>query len=253
MLQWLHTIPNNYWARIFWRVLQGAFWGSGAPLGWVLIQMARGIDPLTDMQDNTLLYLYMLFGTASVFTLFGAYVGLQECRLTERAWRDHLTKLYNLRYFREQLDVQVAQAERDSSTLALIYFDIDHFKKVNDTYGHVAGDKVLVKITECIQAVLRRNELFARIGGEEFAIIVPRSSSETTHNLAERLRKTVETTEMEVSRETKLHVTISIGVVEKNGCEAAHTLVERADQAMYEAKRAGRNRVFIATPLAATA
>lgn len=227
------------------RALQGAFWGSGAPLGWVSIQLIRGVDPVIDITNNLTLYLYMLFGTSLVFLIFGGYVGLQECRLKERSWRDPLTKLYNLRYFREQLDVQIAQAERDESPLALIYFDIDHFKRVNDSFGHAAGDKVLIDLAECVQAVLRKNELFARIGGEEFSIIVPRSSPKDTHHLAERIRSTVESKTILIEGEREIYVTISIGVVERRNCEVAQALIERADNAMYEAKRSGRNRVII--------
>lgn len=245
MLQWPETIPRAYIPRITVRALQGAFWGSGAPLGWIIIQLARGIEPVGDISSNLFLYLYMLFGTAAVFSGFGAYVGLQECRLTERSWRDHLTKLYNLRYFREQLDVQIAQAERDATELALIYFDIDHFKKVNDTYGHHIGDQVLICVAQAVSSTLRKNELFARIGGEEFAIIVPRSSLENTNSLAERIRSTVEETYIEIDAQKRLNVTISVGVVERKNCEAAPTLVERADEAMYTAKRTGRNRVVI--------
>jgi len=242
-----HT-PKAFWPDILWRALQGAILGSGAPLGWLLIIYVQGGDPIADFTVNPALYFYMLFGTASVFACFGAYVGSQESWLKESSWRDHLTSLYNLRYFREQLDLQLAQCARDKTPLTLIYFDIDHFKKVNDTHGHAAGDIVLIKLSKTISRILRRNELFSRIGGEEFAILLPGSPKDTGARLAERIRKIIEDYAIPINGTTSLSITISAGVVETQENESAAALIERADSAMYQAKKAGRNRIFACNP-----
>ncbi len=240
------NIPKDFWPDILWRAAQGSILGSGAPLGWALIVYARGFDPKADFAANLFLYFYMLFGTASVFAAFGAYVGLQESRLRESTWRDHLTSIYNLRYFREQLDIQLAQCARDNAPLSLIYFDIDHFKKVNDTHGHAAGDIVLMELTRTIARILRKNEIFARIGGEEFAIMMTRSNVETGVRLAERIREIIEASAISINASTSLPITISMGVVETKEKEAATSLIERADGAMYQAKKTGRNKVVAA-------
>lgn len=239
------NIPNDFWPDILWRALQGSILGCGAPIGWAFIVYVRGFDPTDDFTTNPILYFYMLFGTATAFAIFGGYFGLQESRLRESSWRDHLTSLYNLRYFREQLDIQLAQCARDEVPLTLIYFDIDHFKKVNDTYGHAAGDTVLIELSKMIGRILRKNELFARIGGEEFAIFMPRSDAATGARLAERIREIIAGHAIPINTKTSLPITISMGVVDTQSEEAATSLIERADGAMYQAKKTGRNKVVV--------
>jgi len=216
--------------------------GSGAPLGWAIIQLLRGVNITADITAYPVLYLYMLIGTSTIFACFGFYVGTQESLSREHSLRDPLTKLFNLRRFRQQLDIQLAQARRDGTSVALIFFDLDHFKKVNDTYGHAAGDTVLIEISAAVRRTLRLNELFARVGGEEFAILVPHGTIETTHILAERIRASVEKLEFDVGSEHPIHVTLSLGVSELQAEDTAALLIERADAAMYEAKRSGRNK-----------
>jgi len=228
---------------VFTRALQGGVMGCGAPLGWMLIQFFRGVNVASDIGAHPVLYLYLLFGTASVFAGFGLYVGQQEAQLRERSRRDPLTRLCNLRHFREQLDIQIAQSSRDKTPLSLIFFDLDHFKKVNDAYGHAGGDTVLKELCKTVSKVLRRNELFARVGGEEFAIIVPHDTLENAAQVAERIRGAVEGHDMSVGANRQVRVTLSLGVAEHVKDESANQLVERADKAMYEAKRGGRNRV----------
>tara|TARA_R110002096_G_scaffold426231_3_gene635728 strand:- start:593 stop:1285 length:693 start_codon:yes stop_codon:yes gene_type:complete len=228
-----------------WRALQGSILGCGAPIGWAFIVFIRGLNPADDFTANPVLYFYMFFGTATAFAIFGGYFGLQESQLRERSWRDHLTSLYNLRYFREQLDIQLAQCVRDEVPLTLIYFDIDHFKKVNDTYGHAAGDTVLIELSKMIGRILRKNELFARIGGEEFAIFMPRSNVKTGSRLAERIREIIAGHAIPINAKTSLTVTISMGVVETQPDETATSFIERADSAMYQAKKTGRNKVVV--------
>lgn len=228
------------------RTFQGAIMGSGAPLGWAFIQLLRGIDPQADIAGNLPLYLYMLFGTMLVFAAFGFYVGKQEGLMRQRSLRDTLTGLYNLRHFRDRLDAEMIDARRHGMPLSLIFFDLDHFKRVNDTYGHAAGDVVLVSVAECVSAVLRKNELFARVGGEEFAVLLPHTSLDQAGQLAERLLDVVHDLPIAIAPGTEIAITMSLGVVCLEPDEDTKSFTERADEAMYQAKHAGRDRVFIA-------
>ncbi len=226
------------------RTLQGVIMGSGAPLGWAIIQLLRGIDPQTDITANLPLYLYMLFGTMLVFAAFGFYVGKQEGLMQQRSLRDTLTGLYNLRHFRDRLDAEMIDARRHQTTLSLIFFDLDHFKSVNDTYGHAAGDIVLVSVAEAVAAVLRKNELFARVGGEEFAVLLPHTSLDQAEQLAERLLEVIHELPITIAPGTEITITMSLGVVCLGPDDDAKSFTERADEAMYQAKHAGRDRVF---------
>ena len=245
MREWLEKKLGTYRKGILKRTLQGAITGSGAPLGWAVIQAIRGVDVSSDIAQRPVLYLYMLIGTMAVFAAFGFYMGRHENNMRQLSLRDALTRLYNLRYFRERLVAEIIESERRDTPLSLIFFDLDHFKKVNDTHGHAAGDIVLVAIAENVGNVLRRNELFARTGGEEFAILLPTTSLEQAHQLAERVLTSVRQLSIPIHREKTLKVTMSLGVVELMDEEEAPHFAERADAAMYLAKANGRNRVEV--------
>lgn len=165
-------------------------------------------------------------------------------QLYESATRDPLTQAYNKRFFNEQLDKDFSHAQRHHLPLSLLMLDVDHFKRVNDTHGHPAGDHVLQRMAATIMGSLRTEDAFCRIGGEEFAIIMRDCSSAEANQLAERLRRLVGSTHFVYGGVT-LPVTISLGVssLDRNRHDAAATLVEEADQCLYEAKRTGRNRV----------
>lgn len=230
---------------IFKRTLQGMTASIGAPLGWLVIELSLGIDLYADITTNILLYLYMLFGTMIAFGTFGFYVGHQESLMQEQSLRDMLTGLYNLRHFRDRLDAQINDARRQETPLSLIFFDLDHFKRVNDTYGHAAGDKVLVSISHTVSDALRRNELFARIGGEEFAILMPHATKEQAKLLAERLLDLTRKLATPIDADTELTVTMSLGVVELGPKDDAISFAAQADEAMYQAKEAGRNQAIV--------
>lgn len=230
-----------------WRALQGLVMGSGAPLGWIIIQYLRGVDILADIEGDPVLYIYLLVATMVVFAAFGVYVGRQEGAMRQWALRDMLTGLYNLRHFRDRLDSELAEAERRDTPLSLLFLDLDHFKKVNDTHGHAAGDVVLKEMAHEVGRSLRRNELFARTGGEEFALLLPQTDSETAQALANRVLDVIRTMEISVNNGTKLKITASVGVAEWRAGEPARAFIERADAAMYGAKQAGRDRVEAAT------
>ena len=166
-------------------------------------------------------------------------------RLYELATRDPLTNAHNRRFFDERLDSEWPWARRHSRACALLWLDIDHFKSVNDGHGHIAGDAVLEQLSLRISKSLRREDLFARVGGEEFAVLCRATDAVDAVHLAERLRRSIDTAPF-VWREANLRVTVSIGVATSNekGIDSVSDLMERADKRLYAAKKAGRNRVM---------
>ena len=166
----------------------------------------------------------------------------------ESATKDPLTGIYNKKYFSEQLSKDFSYALRHNEVTSLIIFDLDRFKKVNDTYGHQAGDLVLRQLAKVVADSLRSEDLFARIGGEEFAIVLRQVDEKRAHVLAERIRRTVEVSKF-MWGQTRLRITISLGVatLKRANFHDAASLVRAADEYLYKAKRTGRNRV--ASPL----
>ncbi|MGE4295346.1 MAG: diguanylate cyclase [Campylobacterales bacterium] len=162
--------------------------------------------------------------------------------LQTQAFYDHLTKTYNRHKMTELIERELAALQAEGVAVSLIMFDIDHFKRINDTFGHPAGDSVLVELSNRIAALLRREDIFARWGGEEFLIALPRASIETAASIAERLRLAVE----ERAFDEAGAVTCSFGVVEYRAQEGLHEGLKRCDDALYAAKRGGRNRVVTA-------
>ena len=168
-------------------------------------------------------------------------------QMSESALRDGLTKAFNKRYFTERLESEYLYAVRHETPLALMFLDIDHFKRINDVHGHPAGDAVLVELAKLAHGVLRNEDIFSRYGGEEFAVISRGTAAAEAETLAERLRAAVEGHAF--SHEGKpIAVTISIGIARapREGIGSPAEFVALADEAMYTAKRAGRNRVSIA-------
>jgi diguanylate cyclase (GGDEF)-like protein len=164
----------------------------------------------------------------------------------DAALRDDLTKAFNKKHFLDRLEQEVAFCRRHGSPLSLVMFDVDHFKKINDTYGHVAGDHVLAKLAQVAAASVRTEDIFGRYGGEEFTILCRGIPLNSAGMLAERIRLTVEQTQF-VFESGVIPVTISMGVAAypeiavQNGLE----LIAAADEALYTAKRGGRNRVVL--------
>jgi two-component system, cell cycle response regulator len=162
------------------------------------------------------------------------------------ALRDGLTKAFNRKYFLDRLETEIAYARRHRAYLSLLMFDVDHFKRVNDTYGHLAGDFVLAKLAKIAHTTVRTEDVFARYGGEEFAVICRGVPLPSAGILAERLRMTVEATPFEYDG-ARMPVTVSIGVAAYPDLpiETGVQLIGGADEALYEAKRGGRNRVLL--------
>ncbi len=175
-----------------------------------------------------------------------AAIALVHARLhkeiQEMAITDPLTNIFNRRGLERWGQYEIERAKRFSSSLSAIYFDLDHFKEINDTYGHDAGDTVLQQVVSCSQSVVRKIDIFSRIGGEEFLIILPETSLPIAVQVAERLRKSV--AECEITANSHLiHITISIGIVElTDEISDLPDLINAADKFMYKSKQTGRNR-----------
>lgn len=156
---------------------------------------------------------------------------------------DGLTGIFNKRYFVEALDREMSRAQRYGRPLSMLIFDIDYFKRTNDTFGHLAGDYVLQALARLIQTRSRREEIFARYGGEEFVILLPETQKDGAMELAEQLRRRVSAYTFVFEGE-EIPITISVGVatIEGEGI-SAEEFIQRADEKLYQAKSAGRNRV----------
>jgi diguanylate cyclase (GGDEF)-like protein len=162
--------------------------------------------------------------------------------LKNLAITDGLTNLYNSRQFYNQLELEMDRSSRYHHPLSLMLFDIDHFKEYNDTYGHLEGDKVLVRIGQTVKSLLRTMDTAYRYGGEEFTVILPETSGEEAMTVGERIRNHV-ALEKFIQDSSIITVTISVGIAQYDYREDAPEFVRRADQAMYKSKGDGRNRV----------
>ena len=162
----------------------------------------------------------------------------------ELATTDPLTGVYNRRTFKELAEPNLSRSRRAHAPVSLLMLDLDHFKRINDTYGHLAGDDVLKAFATLVRNCLRKEDLLARYGGEEFVVLLPGSSQDAAAALAERIREQVAALPMEANGH-RARVTVSIGSASEKGdtLPSLEAMLGRADEALYQAKREGRNRV----------
>lgn len=159
---------------------------------------------------------------------------------------DMLTGLLNRRVLFERFDAEIDRSRRYNTPLSLALIDLDHFKTINDTFGHAAGDAVLSSVGEIVRTSIRSSDVAGRYGGEELCVILPQTTAEGAHALAESLRKQIEKSVVSVDGKT-IAVTASIGVAEmQTNCKGAQQILIAADEALYGAKHAGRNRTVLA-------
>lgn len=186
-------------------------------------------------------------GSIASFALENA---VNRARLLRSGFTDVLTGWNNRRYLQVRLQEELARSRRDGSSLVCLMLDIDHFKNVNDTYGHAAGDAALLELAQRIEAQVRTSDIAARLGGEEFVVLLPATALEFGALLAERIRTAVSASPIEIGGENRIVITVSIGIAV--AAPAADTddlkttgesLLARADVALYSAKSAGRDRV----------
>ncbi len=166
----------------------------------------------------------------------------------ELSLMDDLTKVFNRRHFQKILEMEFKRAKRFQRPLSLLMIDVDHFKKFNDQFGHLEGDRMLTEIARVFQSNLREVDTLARYGGEEFAVILPNTSLDDAHRVGEKLKNFVEQiNEIRECHDGPRHkITVSVGVATLSGAlEGAESLLNRADMALYQAKTSGRNRVMV--------
>ena len=187
-------------------------------------------------------YIHKPFDAASLISRIKINVRSYQYkkRLELMAVTDGLTGLYNHRFIFERLEEETAKVARYGRLLSIIMLDIDNFKQVNDTFGHRAGDEVILSVAHAIMASLRKTDVAGRYGGEEFLVLLPETDLKAAHIVAEKIRNTVALLQFETK---DLAVTISAGVAEAEKGESFEALINRADAKLYTAKRNGKNRV----------
>ncbi|MBU4110288.1 GGDEF domain-containing protein, partial [bacterium] len=160
------------------------------------------------------------------------------------AQTDALTGISNRAHFMDIANIYFDIAKRNVSSLQVLSLDLDFFKQINDTYGHQAGDIVLVTFVEEISKLLRKSDIFGRIGGEEFCIVLQNTSRKGALSFAQRICKTIENTSVDFEGE-KIKFTVSVGVADLEGEKSMLELIKKSDKALYKAKESGRNQVHI--------
>ncbi|HEV2826209.1 MAG TPA: diguanylate cyclase [Pyrinomonadaceae bacterium] len=182
-------------------------------------------------------------------TLLDFRAHLDSCE--EAAYTDHLTGAANRRRFDQQLELEIDRAARYAHPLCLLLLDIDDFKKINDEFGHIAGDEVINHLAKILQEGVRAPDLAARIGGDEFAVLLVETSLDKGLEVADRLRQMIKASDFPTAGSGTLKITVSVGIAESPSDERTtpEVLARRADAALYEAKREGRDRVNQAQPL----
>jgi diguanylate cyclase (GGDEF)-like protein len=166
-------------------------------------------------------------------------------KLQKLATTDGLTKLYNSRSFYSQLELEVDRYNRYRHPVSLLLLDIDNFKEFNDTFGHLEGDKALVRFSQIIKSCLRTNDSAYRYGGEEFTVILPETNGDEAKTVAQRIRSSLESEKFSPTPDKNAKITISIGVTQYFPKEELSAFIRRADRAMYLSKKNGRNRVSV--------
>ena len=223
----------------------GLGWGISFALATALLRFGVGID---QMPLETPLQVRILNEVAYLAVVGVAIAGLSQLRRTQSqlqllATHDPLTTVLNARAFASQVAQELGRNRRYGRPLALVYLDLDDFKKVNDAHGHATGDAVLRLVADAMRSAVREADVVGRLGGDEFGVLMPETDGTVAHAVANRLAGGIRT----VFRGTP-SVTASIGVVAVSGTEAgSDELLRKADQAMYEAKRAGKDRVVQVT------
>ena len=212
-----------------------------APLGFELTHEGKDYKVTSRWIDDE-----ALAGRIWMFSEVTAEKALQR-RLAELAAGDPLTGAYNRRSFDGRLAHEVEQAQASGAPLSMLALDLDHFKAINDRHGHQAGDAVLKEACRRAAAAVRETDMIARVGGEEFAVLLPATPRARAEEVAERIRRAVCAAPV-VHEGVEIRVSSSIGVAQYRGGGAGDALVKAADAALYEAKRTGRNR-FVSAPL----
>ncbi|MCF4997590.1 diguanylate cyclase [Pseudomonas syringae] len=217
-------------------------------LNWYLFVDKREDGALSEIRQSLYLNLLIcLLVTLIVLALLNRVINRFQDKIHAQATLDSLTELPNRRGFDLLAAQALHEAQREPKPLTALLLDLDHFKALNDTFGHLAGDQVLVGFARDLQSCLRHSDIVCRWGGEEFIVLLKDTDGDTGQKIAEKIRQHVELQDYAYDGHT-LNLTVSIGVTALQRDDTLHTLLSRADHAMYRAKQTGRNRVCVERP-----
>lgn len=217
-------------------------------LNWYLFVDKREDGALSEIRQSLYLNLLIcLLVTSIVLALLNRVIKRYQGKIQAQATLDSLTELPNRRGFDLLAAQAMHEAEREPKPLTALLLDLDHFKVLNDTYGHLAGDQVLIGFARDLESCLRHSDIVCRWGGEEFIVLLKDTDGETGQKIAEKIRQHVEKQRYAYNGK-ELRLTVSIGLTTLQPDETLHTLLSRADHAMYRAKQAGRNRTCVEMP-----
>lgn len=214
-----------------------------AALAWIAYQ-SIDLHPLTSQLIDVLMALFIALILSEIFFRIRRHQYELQGDLQQQATTDALTGLANRRVFEDRLGKELARSKRHGDPLSVVLGDLDHFKRINDSFGHEVGDKLLRQISEIIRGALRKEDLAVRWGGEEFLLMLPATDLDSAHEVAERIRSQIAAAPIPCDGQD-VPVTISLGVAQLADDETIRELIRRADDAMYRAKSEGRNRVCI--------
>ena len=253
-------------AVVLWRLARRqvrapAIFSSLLLLGFAAVNLVRaGLQAFAPerrhanyLMGMTAFGLYIAVALGLAFGFFWMATSLLVVELDLMASTDPLTRLYNRRVFLKWCEKELLRSQRSGIPFSLLMVDLDHFKRVNDDFGHQTGDEVLCAAVERMQDSVRGIDVLCRWGGEEFAVLLPNAPKEATRIVAERIRENVQEVTHLAARtpaqmEQAFQVTVSIGAATYRDLDdGLHEMIQRADQALYDAKTAGRNRVLLAT------
>ena len=223
----------------------GAALSLAESVGLLFVRELNGAPPVTlELLQQRVTYLYVFVTTAIIMASVGFVLGRQTDRLAALSVTDVLTGLPNRRALRQRLTAEIERAARYGSPVSLLILDIDGLKRINDERGHGAGDRLIRRVAASIAHTLRRSDLGARWGGDEFAIVMPNASPAAAQHLAERLMAHLREQQTD---DTDAPVTVSIGIATFDPASNSDPNIERlaraADDALFAAKRSGRNRI----------
>ena len=217
-------------------IMAEPLWSSGDVIGVLAVTSAKP-DAFTESDQ---LVLRLLANCSAP--------PIERARLRRLAMFDDMTMAFNHRYLNPRIVEEMERAGRSGGEVSLLYMDLDHFKSVNDKFGHAVGDIVLRMFADRVRKAVRRVDVLIRRGGEEFVLVMPQTSATEAHTTGLRIQQNLAAEDLEVEGGLRIRQTVSVGVATWDQRETPEQLERRADQAMYEAKRMGRNRVVVATP-----